>query len=216
MDEFLHRGTRDVNLIILGSPGVGKSAILVRYLTKRFIGDYHPLLETVSSHSTMVDGKQLTVHIRDTVWQGIDSTERENYLVWADGIILVYSIIDRESFETCKQLTDKVLQLCDDSTPVTMIGNKNDMLHMRQVTLEEGAAFCRNRNLLFAEVSAGESYESVEQALTSLIREVRHVYKKNKDKIKEKPESSHKLGLRQSLRNFTERRLQLRHRTSTL
>lgn len=150
------------------------------------------------------------------VFQGIDSTERENYLVWADGIILVYSIIDRESFETCKQLTDKVLQLCDDSTPVTMIGNKNDMLHIRQVTLEEGAAFCRNRNLLFAEVSAGESYESVDQALTSLIREVRHVYKKNKDKIKEKPESTHKLGLRQSLRNFTERRLQLRHRTSTL
>ena len=25
MDEFLHRGTKDVNLIILGSPGVGKS-----------------------------------------------------------------------------------------------------------------------------------------------------------------------------------------------
>ncbi|GAB1605837.1 ras-related and estrogen-regulated growth inhibitor-like [Argonauta hians] len=216
MDDIMtphSHSSKEVNLIVLGSPGVGKSAILVRYLTKRFIGDYHPLLETVSSHSTVVDDKTVLVHIRDTTWKAIDSQQRESHLSWADGIMVVYSIMDRESFECCKNLVDKVLQLCDDATPISVLGNKVDMLHMRQVQYEEGLAFCRNRNLLFSEVSAGDSYDSVEKAVRTLIQEVRHCRKK---KEKKNSEGGLKLDIRQSLKNFTEKRLQIRHRTSTL
>lgn len=147
-------------------------------------------------------------------FQAIDSQQRENHLSWADGIMIVYSIMDRESFESCKKLVDKVLQLCDEATPISIIGNKADMLHMRQVQFEEGLAFCRNRNLLFSEVSAGDSYDSVEKAVKTLIQEVRHCRKK-KEKSKNS-EGGLKLDIRQSLKNFTEKRLQIRHRTSTL
>ncbi|XP_052086760.1 ras-like protein family member 11A-like isoform X4 [Mytilus californianus] len=60
---------KDVNILILGIQGVGKSALTVRYLTKRFIGDYETEHESLCSHVIMIDGKALSVHILDTAWK---------------------------------------------------------------------------------------------------------------------------------------------------
>lgn len=61
---------------------------------------------------------------------------------WADGFLLVYSILDRSSFEyvqRCKAYIAEVRGVNNiGSVPIVLLANKADMVHLRQVTHEEG------------------------------------------------------------------------------
>jgi Ras-like protein family protein 11A len=55
-------------------------------------------------------------------------------LHWADGFLLVYAITDRCSFNFVRRV--KQMLGCD--MPLALVGNKGDMVHLRQVSTEEG------------------------------------------------------------------------------
>ncbi|CAL9694153.1 unnamed protein product [Knipowitschia caucasica] len=55
---------RTVKLVVLGASGVGKTALIVRFLTKRFIGDYEP--NTGALYSRTLDSEDLSLQIQDT------------------------------------------------------------------------------------------------------------------------------------------------------
>jgi len=55
-------------------------------------------------------------------------------LHWADGFLLVYAITDRRSFNYVRRV--KQMLCCD--MPLALVGNKGDMVHLRQVSTEEG------------------------------------------------------------------------------
>ena len=65
-------------------------------------------------------------------------------LDWADGLLLVYSITDRESFTYIKRLHAHISQWRREAgpaaaaAPMVLVGNKGDMIHLRQVGYEEG------------------------------------------------------------------------------
>ena len=58
-------------------------------------------------------------------------------LHWADGFLLVYAITDRRSFNYVRRV--KQMLCCD--TPLALVGNKGDMVHLRQVSTEEGTRY---------------------------------------------------------------------------
>ena len=47
----------EVKILIVGAPGVGKSALVVRFLTKRYIGEYDHQSDTRYKNEVLVDGK---------------------------------------------------------------------------------------------------------------------------------------------------------------
>lgn len=55
------------------------------------------------------------------------------HINWADGCLLVYAITDRQSFNYVRRAKQV---LCE--TPLVLVGNKADMVHLRQVSTEEG------------------------------------------------------------------------------
>uniref|UniRef100_UPI00358F1442 ras-related and estrogen-regulated growth inhibitor-like isoform X3 n=1 Tax=Myxine glutinosa TaxID=7769 RepID=UPI00358F1442 len=55
-----------LRVLVLGQSCVGKTAMIVRFLTGRFIGDYDPTLETVYKHSIKIDGDLVDFEIFDT------------------------------------------------------------------------------------------------------------------------------------------------------
>ncbi|KAF2348225.1 Small GTPase superfamily [Trinorchestia longiramus] len=56
---------RPIRLLVLGQAGVGKSAMVVRFLTKRFIGEYSPQQEGVYSHTVDFASSQVHLEILD-------------------------------------------------------------------------------------------------------------------------------------------------------
>jgi len=56
----------EVKIAVAGAPGVGKSALTVRFLTKRYIGEYDHQSDTRYKHEILVDGDPVIFEICDT------------------------------------------------------------------------------------------------------------------------------------------------------
>lgn len=56
----------NLNVAILGANGAGKSALVVKYLTRRFISEYAPYLEDTYQKTEHVDNNEILLNIMDT------------------------------------------------------------------------------------------------------------------------------------------------------
>ncbi|KAK3798028.1 hypothetical protein RRG08_034589 [Elysia crispata] len=213
---------RDINIAVLGARNVGKSAMIVRFLTGRFIGDYDPHMDAIFDTHIPVDGKHFTAHIMDTAQAQdctttCDSEFKEDPVSWADGFLLVFSLTDRDSFTVVREMVSWLRTVREDErVPILVAGNKNDLVHLRSVTRPDCETWATEQGILFHEVSASEDSASVQRAFISLCRHVRALCKK-REKLSwtlQRPAVAAKLQIRQSLKNLAEKKI-WRTRTST-
>ncbi|XP_077987429.1 ras-like protein family member 12 [Glandiceps talaboti] len=169
----------EYKIALLGSLGVGKSALTVKFLTRRFINEYDPTLEDTYSKETIVDNQQVLVKIMDTANQegknefGENSAER--YLNWADAFIVVYGIDNRQSFDEAKTFLHEVSEhqkITSPDKPILLLGNKVDMQRYRQVSKTEGNSLSQQYACKFYESSAAGNYDSVEKVFQDAVREI--------------------------------------------
>nr|XP_020499224.1 ras-related and estrogen-regulated growth inhibitor-like protein [Labrus bergylta] len=155
------------NIVVMGTESVGKSALTVRLLTRRFIGEYGDI-ESIYGHSFVLDGREITLNVWDSHYSedlSVETSLLEKKVQWADGFVLVYSICDRASFNTVSRLIQTIKSTRDclntDKVPIVIVGNKRDLHHRRTVASEEGRLLALKSDCLFYEVSAAENYHSV-------------------------------------------------------
>ncbi|XP_041640875.1 ras-like protein family member 12 isoform X2 [Cheilinus undulatus] len=156
-------GPAECNLVLLGMMGSGKSALTVKFLTKRFIKD-------VYCCEQMVDQQPVTVRVMDTCDQD-GPVNCERYLSWASVFMVVYSINNMESFKRC-QLYLHMLSL-HGKTPIILLGNKLDMDPYRQVSQSEAEAVASRFSCVFFEVSACLDFLSVQHVFFEAVRRAR-------------------------------------------
>ncbi|XP_065138759.1 ras-related and estrogen-regulated growth inhibitor-like protein isoform X4 [Paramisgurnus dabryanus] len=182
----LYNQRMDANVVVLGTDNVGKSALIVRFLTRRFIGEYGDT-ESLYTHNVVVDGRDQTLNIWDAPYSQDLSPESltEKRVQWADGFVLVYSICDRASFNAVPRLIQTIKRNKDilgyEKIPIVIVGNKRDLHHRRTVLSEEGRLLALSADCQFYEVSAAENYHSVLvvfHGLVDRIRELRMSVKK--------------------------------------
>ncbi|XP_056269730.1 ras-like protein family member 12 isoform X3 [Pseudoliparis swirei] len=147
----------ECNLVLLGVMGCGKSALTVKFLTKRFISEYDPHLEDVYSSEEKVDQQLVTVRVMDTCDQCVflvsvcvqeGPVNSERYLSWASAFLVIYSIVNMESFKGC-QLYLQTLALHNKTfnpqTPIILLGNKLDMDRYRLHVFYQAVRSARRR-----------------------------------------------------------------------
>lgn len=83
-------------------------------------------------------------------------------LQWADGLLLVYSITDRNSFNFVRKAKE-ALAVADPEAamPLALVGNKADMVHLRQVSGEEGEILAKDFECWFSEITAAEQVTEI-------------------------------------------------------
>ncbi|KAI0221390.1 Ras-related and estrogen-regulated growth inhibitor [Lamellibrachia satsuma] len=178
--------SKPIKVLVLGQPGVGKTALIVRYVTQRFIGEYDPTLEKMYTHQTEIDGERVTFEILDTAGCHPDDHGYglEDHIRWANAFIVVYSVTDRWSFDECSRLLFLVnyAKRCrrhstnggssSRQMPVMLVGNKNDLEAERVVSVAEGTT--RSLEIAgctaFSDISVRESPGSVRRMFTELYR----------------------------------------------
>lgn len=178
----------EANILVLGAENVGKSALTVRFLTRRFIGEYGDI-ESIYTHNKTDDGKEICFNIWDSIYPQNADMQRsitDKQLRWADGFILVYSICDRASFNVVKQQIRRIQQVkkchATDKVPVIIVGNKRDLQHRRLVSSEEGQLLAMSTDSGFFEISAAETYHGVLvvfHELLDLIKDAKTANKKS-------------------------------------
>ncbi|XP_074786162.1 ras-related protein R-Ras isoform X3 [Athene noctua] len=122
-----------LRLVVLGSGGVGKSALSVRFVQSYFVPDSPPTIEDSYTRLCTVDGVPARLDILDTAGQEEFGATREQHLRGGDGFLLVFAINDRGSFGALRRLHGQILRVKDrDDVPAVMVGNKGDLLPQRQ------------------------------------------------------------------------------------
>lgn len=169
------RGQPECNVVVLGVMGSGKSALTVKFLTKRFISEYDPNLEDIYSTEEIVDQQPVVMKVMDTADQD-GPVNCERYLTWASVFLVVYSIDNRQSFEGCQPYLQTLTlhtRGLQPETPIILLGNKLDMERYRQVSESEGASLASRFGSLFFEVSACLDFGSVQRVFHQAVRETR-------------------------------------------
>ncbi|CAL8255240.1 unnamed protein product [Merluccius merluccius] len=180
--------TRVIKIAVIGGSGVGKTALVVRFLTRRFIGDYERNAGNLYSREVQVDGEQVAVQVQDT--PGVEMTSNAVHLPdhvarsvqWADAVVLVYSVADRASFEVISGLHQQVARAAAAAAaagaslgpppPVILLANKSDLVHLRQVESQRGPLLAATLGCSFYELSASEDYSQVHGAFHRLCGEL--------------------------------------------
>ncbi|KAM6981450.1 ras-like protein family member 12 [Aplochiton taeniatus] len=175
------RGQPECNLVVLGVMGSGKSALTVKFLTRRFISEYDPYLEDTYSSEEIVDQQPVVVKVMDTADQD-GPVNCERYLSWASAFLVVYSIDNRQSFEGCQQYLETVTlhtKAVQSDSPILLLGNKLDMERYRQVSKSDGCDLASRFGCLFFEISACLDFPSVQHVFHEAVREVRREVEKS-------------------------------------
>lgn len=152
-----NRKTFEFNLIVLGNVSVGKTCILSRFTDNKFIKTYKSSVGVeFKLKSIVLDGStRADLKIWDTVGQERFQSITRQYYKNSNGIILVYDITDRKSFETLSFWINEVKTYSINSNlSFMLVGNKTDLDTKRVVSTEEGEQFAKKHQLLFKEVSA--------------------------------------------------------------
>jgi small GTP-binding protein len=141
--------------IIIGSSGVGKTAILKRLTEDSFSSDSQSTIG-VEFDSTIVevDGQSVKLQIWDTAGQERFRSIAKAYFRNAVGVILVFDICERKTFEDVNVWLNDVHSLCDPTAVVILIGNKSDLSANRSVTLAEAEQYAQHHQLTYLETSA--------------------------------------------------------------
>ncbi|CAB3372173.1 Hypothetical predicted protein [Cloeon dipterum] len=166
---------RNFRIAVLGHSNVGKSALTVRYLTRRFIGEYHSNSDLLYRQTVNVQNSQLDVEIVDVSGETRDCEFPADLVQWADVCILVYAVNDRASFETARRLLERLSlerksRSKDEERPVfALIGNKADLEHFRVVAKSEGCESAAEHNCYFAELSVAEDCDEVIKVFETIL-----------------------------------------------
>ncbi|XP_066525223.1 ras-related and estrogen-regulated growth inhibitor-like protein [Hoplias malabaricus] len=167
----------DIKVAVLGGEGVGKSALIVRFLTRRFIGEYASSTECIYRKRMSVDGRQLNLELYDPCSQACEGKSTLNEQIhWADGFVVVYDISDRSSFLAATAIVHLIRELNlgvakrDSDSVVFLVGNKQDLCHMREVDREEGQRVASDGRCQFYELSAAEHYQEVALMFSKMLR----------------------------------------------
>ncbi|XP_036379057.1 ras-like protein family member 11A-like [Megalops cyprinoides] len=172
---------KNVKIVVLGASNVGKTALIVRFLTRRFIGDYEANTGALYSRKICLDGEQVSLQVQDTPCvslqddgEGLQCQEQINRSIyWADGYALVFSISDRRSFSTITPLYQHVRHIHPrGSIPIILLGNKSDLPRARQVQPAEAEALAAQLGGPYFEASAREDCEGVQAAFLHLCQGV--------------------------------------------
>jgi len=165
---------RQYKVAVIGSGGVGKSCLSLRYVRSTFVDVYDPTIEDAFRHHTVVDGNACVLDILDTAGQEDMQMLRRQWIEDRDGFLMVYSMTDKTSFEDlCNfyELIEQVKeeQLDSNGVPLVLVANKSDLADSRKVTKEQGKTRAQEWNAGYVEASAKAGH-NVTLAFEELVR----------------------------------------------
>ena len=142
------------DIVVVGEPGVGKSATAMRFMSDAFYEEYDPTIEDNYRRQCDVDDQTVIIDVLDTAAPEEYSAMRDGYIRSAHGFVVLFSVVDRQSFERAYDYLMKIEHFTDhrrETPPVMLVGNKCDLSDERTVDSGEASDFVK-------EVSAASKY----------------------------------------------------------
>ena len=144
-------------LILIGNSGVGKSCILQRYIKHTFEESYKCTIGVdFLMKSIVINGQTVKLQLWDTAGQEKYKSMASSYYRGANVALIVFDITNHESFDALPLWIENFYKNGPEQKNIILIGNKNDLTDLRQVTQKEAEAFSETNNMMYFETSAKE------------------------------------------------------------
>ena len=164
-------------ILTLGESGVGKTAILRRYVENKF--EKHHLATIgidYQSKTIKIKNKEIKLKIWDTAGQERYLNLASHLYKGADGIMLVYDITDEYSFSKITDWMEQInSNLSKNEIGIVLIGNKSD-IEDRMIDKEKGEEKAKEYGIEFYETSALNG-NGINEAFEGLAKQILKNYK---------------------------------------
>ncbi|KAG8872631.1 GTP-binding protein [Tulasnella sp. 331] len=154
--------------LILGDSGVGKSCLLVRFLSQAWIPNMAPTVEIhYETRWRVTDGSKTEQHFWD-----ISGSQRHNdrlnmYYNDVDYVWVIYDVTNRRSFENVRGWVATAWRQNPRLQSTRMIGNKSDLRDERTVSYREGEALAQQLNIKWGGETSAFTNSGVQMAFGS-------------------------------------------------
>ena len=161
-------------LVMIGNTCVGKSAIVKRFCDHKYLPPYDPTIgvDFSAAHLKIDSENTVKLQIWDTAGQESFSAIIRSYYRGVAGVVMVYDICNRKSFNKLNFWLNELNNNKDINhpIPVILVGHKLDRT-IRRVSRKEGEEFANKYGLSYIEASAKTDYniEEIFQTISRLI-----------------------------------------------
>ena len=172
VDEF--------RVAICGIGGSGKSTLMYQFLQALFNTAIDPTIIDIFGKQITVDEKPCFVEVMETyvlIHDEYRQMREKNLRELFHGFLLLFSIVDEESFEEVKRIRDEILRVrkCNDC-PMVLVGNKCDLHLDRVVEAARAQNYANQLGIPYVETSAKQGV-NVDQVFELIVREIRSAKK---------------------------------------
>ncbi len=160
-------------ILTLGESSVGKTCILRRYVEGQFFKNQ---LSTIGidfkSKTLQIGNHEIRLKIWDTAGEERFRNITSQYYKGAEGIILVFDLTKKESFEKINDWMKQIkVNTQSDEIAIVLLGNKKDIVNERVVSFEEGNERAGEYGIKYFETSALDG-TGIDEAIQNLSEEI--------------------------------------------
>mmetsp|Transcript_13033 Transcript_13033/g.24258 ORF Transcript_13033/g.24258 Transcript_13033/m.24258 type:complete len:201 (-) Transcript_13033:1360-1962(-) len=149
----------DVKLVVLGSSGVGKTSLILRFVTENFKAETDSTVgASYMTKIVSVGNSYMKFNIWDTAGQERFRSIVHMYYKEVGVAVLVYDLTNPESFAQLTWWYNEMRQHIAYDLIIAVVANKEDLVVNEKVTLEEARAFADSIGALYFRTSAKSNH----------------------------------------------------------
>lgn len=182
-DTPLRKGFKQFKIILLGDKEVGKSSLINKYVSNKFI-EGRLEGEIVRKKKLELDNQtSVELLITDPIEEEKLGKYTKHYFKDAHGAFIMFDITNRQSFNNLKNWLDEAKTNAPGDIVFCILGNKSDLSSNRVVKFEEVQNIAGDE--LYYEVSSktGNNVSLAFEALAYAIQEKQKMEENNPDKV---------------------------------
>mmetsp|Transcript_25745 Transcript_25745/g.28626 ORF Transcript_25745/g.28626 Transcript_25745/m.28626 type:complete len:209 (-) Transcript_25745:106-732(-) len=168
-----------LKVVILGDSGVGKTALLDRYVNKFFRNRYKATIgaDFVTKETEVEKGKFLTLQIWDTAGQERFNSLGNHFYRGADCCIFVFDVTKPTTLHSLTVWKKEFeLQSRADSPTFICLGNKVDLEGDRQISNSAAREWCTSTQVPYYFETSAKNGDNVEKAFQTAATSRYHRY----------------------------------------
>ena len=159
-------------ILLVGNSSVGKSSLFLRFVDDVWNDVFVPTIGVDFKIKTLkINEQNVKLQIWDTAGQERFRTIISSYYKGAQGILLVFDLTEKESFESLNNWLIEIEKNANKNVIKILIGNKNDLEDKRVVSYNEAKDFADSNGLKYVETSA-KTNNNVTEAFSEIGKEL--------------------------------------------
>eukprot|EP01083_Nonionella_stella_P128954 390903_1 len=151
-------------IVVLGAGGVGKSALVIRFITDQFLEEYDPTIEDSYSKQLSIDGHACMLDVLDTAGQDEFAALTDRWIRETEIFLILFAIDNVSSFQDVQRFKTSIQHIKEDTTTlIILVGHKVDLEEDRKVSTEDANKLVESwgtRENMYIEASAKDRIRS--------------------------------------------------------